>query len=135
MTILKTGPETSFFAVYLKDDAEGTITYLSADSSTFEFTATGSDQSRFSLLIQYSATNAKREPGSNAYSCPPPQAVEIPFQGFKKGEKLSIIDFSGKSCFSAVKSESASVSIASLPSGIYLMPTPDRMKTCLIIRK
>jgi hypothetical protein len=135
MTILKTGPETGFFAVYLKDDAEGTITYLSADSSTFEFASTGSDQSRFSLLIQYTATSLQQKPDLPGYSCPPAQTEEIPLRGFKKGEKLSIVDFCGKSCFTAVQSGAASVSIASLPSGTYLMSSPDRRKTCLIIRK
>jgi hypothetical protein len=134
MTILKTGPETGFFAIYLKDDAEGTITYLSSDSSTFEFAATGSDQSRFSLLIQYSATQSSRKWISSGYSCPPALADEIPLSGFVSGEKINIVNFQGKSCLSIMPSGKSTLSIASLPSGTYLMPSPDRRKTCLIIR-
>jgi len=134
MTILKSGPESGFYAIYFKDDYEGTITYLSEDSSTFDFFATGSDQSRFSLLIQSSATGNYTESSIPFMSCPPPMAEFISLNLPGPGS-ITFTELGGKSIHHPISEKTNNIILSTLPSGIYRLSGSGFRNTCLIIRK
>jgi hypothetical protein len=134
MTIIKTGPETDFFAVFLKDDAEGTINLLTLDSSAFEFTSTGNEQTRFSLLIQFTATGLKKDP--LIFTCPQPFSETISMAGILPGEKVSVFDVAGKFWMAQTgQFEKANFPVTSLPIGYYRITTSISKRNCLLIRK
>jgi hypothetical protein len=136
MTITRTGPETNFYAVFLKDDAEGTITHLTSDSSFFEFSSTGNEQTRFSLLIQLTATDIKKVPLSSAFVCPQPYSEEISMAGILPGEKVTVHDVSGRFWMAQTDPfEKANLKVATLPCGYYRMTTSVSKRNCFFIRK
>jgi hypothetical protein len=119
----KSGPQWAFQSLYLKDDANGQLFPIGDNTSSFDFTSTGNDATRFSLVISDAATSVGGKISSSISIFPNPSNGKITLRNSNatKGG-YSVSDLSGKII---LKSELSGVSqildMQSLPAGQFLI--------------
>ena len=133
MILTKTGPELPFYAIFLKDDAEGTIDFLASDSTEFSFAASGNDADRFSLLIQSTATGtgiARFPPSSK---CPIIRDRKILLSNLESVNSITILDQMGRRSFEKDFKQQNELDLPVLAPGIYQVLLGGTGKNCRII--
>ncbi len=119
----KSGPQWAQTQIYLKDDVNGQLFPVNEGISHFNFTATGSESNRFSLIISDAVTSVGGKMNSGISLYPNPSSGNIQLRnvsGLKGG--FSITDLSGKVITSGqLIGVQQTLSLLEVPAGQYLI--------------
>ena len=119
----KLGPQWAFQSLYLKDDANGQLFPIGDNTSTFYFTSTENDVTRFSLVISDAATSVGGKISSSISVYPNPSNGKITLRNANaiKGG-YSVSDLSGKIILTGeLSGVSQILDTQSLPAGQFLI--------------
>jgi hypothetical protein len=119
----KSGPQSAFQNIYLKDETNGQLFPIGDNTSSFDFTSTGNDATRFSLVISDAATSVSGKISSAISVYPNPSNGKITLRNSNatKGG-FSVSDLSGKIILRGeLTGVNQIMDVQTLPAGQFLI--------------
>ncbi len=119
----KSGPQSAFQNIYLKDETNGQLFPIGDNTSSFDFISTGNDASRFSLVISDAATSVSGKISSAISVYPNPSNGKITLRNSNatKGG-FSVSDLSGKIILRGeLTGVNQIMDVQTLPAGQFLI--------------